>query len=531
MTCFDEPVIAIPPRRRASALVDVLGLFVICAAMIAMMHRFHDRVLIYDEGLLLTHAWMVSEGSVPFRDFYSVYPPGVYYLISGFWKLVGESVSAIRLLGFVIHAVIAVCAGRLAGLATGRRFSPLASGMVLLWLSPLALQPYAWLVAMGVGFVTACLAVGSAETLLASPERAGRVAPFGVGMMLGLVSAFRHDFFIYLVTGLLALLVIARLARRITLPQLVSTAAPLMAGTAAVVLLVWVPTLVFGGVDTTMGDLYFNLSRYVMPGREHSLTLDGPTPISVVMSGMLLCLAAPLVSTGLAWLARDCPRQLVAMLFLGVLSLASFPQMLRRFDGWHILYAAPPAVALFSALAERFAAKTQSAVAFRGPVTAALMLFLAWPIIPRASEWARLRLPPFRGREAGMPAYQLEWKREVLAFIASHSGPGEPIFVGNSQHRRANFNDLTLYYLAERPGATRYLQFDPGQVTRAEVQHEMIAQLEARSPKVVVLLEGGYSPEPNESLLEGATLLDDYIQSRYEVVGTSGVYRMLLRRR
>jgi hypothetical protein len=129
-----------------------------------------------------------------------------------------------------------------------------------------------------------------------------------------------------------------------------------------------------------------------------------------------------------------------------------------------------------------------------------------------------------------MPAFQLEWRRDVLAFIATNTRPGEPIFVGNNQHLRANFNDLTLYYLAQRPGATRYLQFDPGQVTRAEVQQEMIAQLEARRPTVAVLLEGGYSPEPNESIHPGSSLLDEYVASHYEVVDSSGVYRMMLRK-
>ena len=129
-----------------------------------------------------------------------------------------------------------------------------------------------------------------------------------------------------------------------------------------------------------------------------------------------------------------------------------------------------------------------------------------------------------------MPAVQLESRRDVLAFVATHTRPGEPIFVGNNQHRRATFNDLTLYYLAQRPGATRYLQFDPGQVTRVEVQREMIAQLEARRPTVAVLLEGGYSPEPNKSIHPGSSLLDEYVASHYEIADSSGVYRMMLRK-
>ena len=74
--------------------MDCLGVLLIAAALVAMIHRFGDRVLIYDEGLLLTNAFLVGDGAIPFRDFYSVYPPGIYYLIATVWKVIGTSVSS-----------------------------------------------------------------------------------------------------------------------------------------------------------------------------------------------------------------------------------------------------------------------------------------------------------------------------------------------------------------------------------------------------------------------------------------------------
>jgi len=520
-----------PRHRHVAALLGLLGLLLALAALVGMIHHFQDRVLIYDEGLLLTNAYLISTGAVPFRDFYSVYPPGVYYLIAGVWKVLGTSVSAARLLGFLIHLVIAACSGRLAGLAAGRRFSLFAAGVVLLWLSPHALQPYAWLAALAMALLATTAAVTWTERWLPGPQSpsSGRIPVFGTGLLLGTVSCFRHDLFAYLVMVLAAVFVAAWLSRRIPLPVLTRNLTVLAGGATMTVILFWLPTLARGGVQLTLGDLYFNLSRYVMPGREYPLTLDGPAPIAV-MAALLLCLTAPVAAGGLALLARGAPRQFTAMVLLGALSLATLPQMLRRFDGWHILYTAPPAVAVFGAFAERLAGKGDLRTAVRGLLVAALICFLGWPIIPPASQWVRTEWPSFEHRYSGMPAYQYEWRREVLAFIAEYSQPGEPIFVGNSQHRRANFNDLTLYYLAERPGATRYLQFDPGQVTREEIQREMIAQLEASRPRVAVLLEGGYNPEPNRSSIEGASLLDEYIQSHYGQVATAGVYRMLLRK-
>jgi hypothetical protein len=74
------------------------------------------------------------------------------------------------------------------------------------------------------------------------------------------------------------------------------------------------------------------------------------------------------------------------------------------------------------------------------------------------------------------------------------------------------------------------MQFDPGLTTSAHVQSEMIRELEAKRPKVIVLLRGGYISEPNASSTPGSALLDNYIALQYRVVASVGEYEMLLHR-
>ena len=100
---------------------------------------------------------------------------------------------------------------------------------------------------------------------------------------------------------------------------------------------------------------------------------------------------------------------------------------------------------------------------------------------------------------------------------------------GCTDHRRLIFSDVDLYFLADRAGATRIMQFDPGTVTRADVQTEMVAQLEAKRPPVAVLAEDCWWPEPNRSLEIGATVLDDYLHRRYTLALSAGPYRVLTR--
>ena len=85
---------------------------------------------------------------------------------------------------------------------------------------------------------------------------------------------------------------------------------------------------------------------------------------------------------------------------------------------------------------------------------------------------------------------------------------------------------LDVYYWAQRVGATRYMQFDPGLVTSVDGQTEMIADLERTRPRVAALTPGCVWPEPNGSMHEGATLLDEYIAKHYELVGVIGGFQL-----
>jgi hypothetical protein len=121
-------------------------------------------------------------------------------------------------------------------------------------------------------------------------------------------------------------------------------------------------------------------------------------------------------------------------------------------------------------------------------------------------------------------------RRTVLSFLDQHGRPGDPIFVGCTDHRFALVSELDLYFLADRTGATRYMHFDPGLIGRREVQEQMARELEEKRPRAAVLSRLSVGAEPNESKRAGSTVLDEYLRSRYRVAGTAGPYLLLLRR-
>ncbi len=86
----------------------------------------------YDEGILLSHTWvLLTQGGLPFRDFYTQYPPGIYVLLAAIWKVFGISVMADRILSEVLRVGIALLAGVTAG-----RLAPSGAPPRLIFRSP-----------------------------------------------------------------------------------------------------------------------------------------------------------------------------------------------------------------------------------------------------------------------------------------------------------------------------------------------------------------------------------------------------------
>ena len=538
-----DAVPALPSPARAPRLaLDLAGAALLAAGFFALVRAALDWPLRgFDEGVLLTDAMLLLRGKALYRDFYSNYPPGIFWTIAGLWKLFGPDPVVLRWLGIAMHAGLSLFAGRVAGRAAGRRFSSLAAGLVVAWTAGLGGVPFAWLAALLAAFVFV--------------ERLGGVSPasrgrwVAAGLALGAVGCYRHDLLVYECLALAALGAAWAARRRRLLPpgDVLRVALPAVAAASALLALVFVPTLVRSGVARAAADLYFDQVRYVMPSRLLPVpdllravpALGAHVPafavrpfegaVALSLAGPLLGAAALLAGRG----ARGRPR--LDLLLMTALAVAVLPQLLGRTDVWHALFTVSPALVLGSALAER-----ATAVRWRGAralLPCALAVALALPVV--ASPGALLlRVPPAGapgssaryGGLAEVSAARADARRQVFAFLDARGSAGDPVFVGGTDHRRPLLSEMELYFLADRTGATRYMQFDPGIVGRREVQEEMVRELEAVRPRAAVLSTATLPAEPKPAGAGGATLLDDYLASRYRLVGTAGPYRLLERR-
>ncbi|NLV74974.1 MAG: ChaN family lipoprotein [Chloroflexi bacterium] len=120
---------------------------------------------------------------------------------------------------------------------------------------------------------------------------------------------------------------------------------------------------------------------------------------------------------------------------------------------------------------------------------------------------------------------------QVVPAVASGLLCGQPFFEGLSRHDRVFVNDPLLYFLVGRPSVTRHHEMYPGVVTEAAVQAQIIAELEAQQPELIVLFSMFEDvQEPNDSgRSSGIFVLDRYIQSRYTLDRSFGPNYHLMR--
>ena len=53
--------------------------------------------LYYDEGFAVLNATRIMDGDVPYKDFWTIYPPGQYYVIAAIFKTFGTNLLVARI--------------------------------------------------------------------------------------------------------------------------------------------------------------------------------------------------------------------------------------------------------------------------------------------------------------------------------------------------------------------------------------------------------------------------------------------------
>ncbi|HEV8700176.1 MAG TPA: hypothetical protein VGV60_02780 [Candidatus Polarisedimenticolia bacterium] len=513
----------------------------------------------YDEGVIVYGALRVLRGELPYRDWWTMYPPGQFYLLAALFKLFGPSLLVERVSNILIRSSLVLLAWRITAPFVSRSTALLCWLVGTVWLG--RFSPFG-------SSVLIALLLSMTSVLLLERHSIDPTSPLRLllgGMAAGATAVFRHDVGFY--ASLAGLIVLTFSASTGTVTESGSWARVAsrmqgillyVLGVAIIVLpvalclviavplkeviedLIIFPAHVFPSVRALPYprppglSLFLNGSLSLRSYLSYSLTALPyyVVPLVFVLS-MLLLVGRPHVQDSL-----DRARRWT-ILHLTLLAGALFPQILVRADLPHLLVFSVP-VLLLLPLGQGILKRPSGGASYL-PAVAALVLLLPMLVepvyvkarvilgppteaLPRSGDWSTL--PERRLGYAVADPDELA----AVGYIVDHVGPGERIFVGLWTHRRVETNDVLFYFLADRDSATRYHELHPGVATTERVQGEIAKDLAARDVRYVVLWSGADAESTTAANREeGAALLDAYLTRNYRHSATFGAYSIFVR--
>jgi hypothetical protein len=444
----------------------------------------------HDEGLILAWAGRIADGQAPYRDFWCNYAPGQPLLLAGLVKLFGPSLLAWRVLRLAVDVAVVLLAYALVRRRAGERWAlagSLATAGAMAF--PAGPGPNATALALGLGAIAL------------APRRA-----LAGGTLAGLACFFRPEIGIACAVGA----VLETDSRRTHVAAAAAAVAAVTLGPFVIALGGDMLPQTIGFVDEQrLQRLPFPLTPHV--GLDPNKLLEFWMPLILVVG----CAA---------WLALGRRRWALAPL-----ALVGLGYLLARADEFHLV---PLSVALAVMLA-------CAAPARMGPARAVLGVLLALIAVHGVERQIGrvVHLPPLAAVPGGVgdgvqtDAGDAHALRALVPFVRARVPPGDPVFVANPRFDLVHAGDPVLNVILDRPNPTRYDVMQPGVVTTAKVQREMVREL--GSTRLVVVWHDARATlrEDNPAgRSSGVHILDAYLRTAFRPAARFGVYEVRLRR-
>jgi hypothetical protein len=480
-----------------------LALFVAAAGLSAF--TLLRPISPHDEGLMLQAGARIAHGEWPYRDFWTNYPPGQALVLAGLDKLFGVSLLSWRILRVLVDATCALLAFRLALRSGGSR--PWA---LLAWLGVAGAM--AWPTGPGPNPPALLLAF---TALLLAPRR-----PTVVGVIAGLAILFRLEIG---AAAALGVLIVAPPDRR-------TRAAIAAVLTAAVTLGPFFIADPGAMAHDTIGFLGIQgLQRLPLPLDYHGPLR--PTKLLEFYFPLILLAAAAVCAEALTVASRAEQRSSDrTALGLVPLTLVGVAYLLGRPDEFHLL----PLSAVLAVLLAG-AAATADHEALRAVLAVALALIAIAGLERRVGQAlhppAAAAVPGPAGAGVHTSPADARSLRQLRATVNRLTRPGQPIFVANPRFDRVRVGDPLLYIILDHPNPTRYDVMQPGLVTTARVQREIIASLRRSHTRLVVRwLDPTASARENDGAgrPSGIHILDRYLTAAFRRAARYGDYEVLV---
>jgi hypothetical protein len=546
--------------REIAKTFVVIFLFTYILQFLAMPLRPN----LYDEAITLTGSMQVGAGLLPHRDFHTLYGPAGFYVLTILFKVFGQSVLIERLLDLLFRALIVASVYTIASSYLRRSIALWTTAGTFFWLYGL-FTPIVGTAVLPASFFNLI------STALLIPFFSATITKrrmMAAGALAAIAVLFRYDVGIFLLTVHTCIVATAIWLRFKTnrASAFFSAFWPYL---AAFIIVILPPALYYRSVSS-FDPLLFDVVKY--PGLYYHRARNLPFPGIGIKSFDNVSIYLPIPVIALSFycfaiifrrpandketLSNRETRQLGGFFFsFALLALAMCSKDLVRTSVTNCYLAAIPCLLLVATLFQqrwafqrylRISIVVLASLSIMAPAWTALRqlknLHKEHASIPE-SVWAsvRGRTPALRtawcstpnAATRGLCFLPTDDEIQAIEFIDAHTRPDQKLFVGVPRHDKIFANDMLIYFASQRLPATPWAEFDTDLQSQAEIQKQMIRDLELSSPPFIVLdSEFENVNEPNDSARSsGVTLLDDYIGKNHKQVqkfGTLSIWQSTL---
>jgi hypothetical protein len=479
----------------------------------------------YDEAVILVGAERILEGEVPYKDFFSVYPPGQVVTLASLFKVFGTSVIVERVYDLIIKSSLSLLIFLIIRSLSSNIPALIGWLMSLVWLQHSSFPAYPVYPSLLFTYVSIYTFL-----LYLKQEKDHYLILCAVFIVLSVL--FRHDLGGYAAIAITVVL----LTRRITG---VCSWTPLITYISSGIIAALPATLYFV-FNSSTGFMIDDLIIYPATGFPEFQTLPYPSlsrdtlPFFVFPMVLLIGISAASIL-----IKRNKDNAAAYAIFLiSLVGIFLFNQVRVRSDYIHLLPVAMTGILLAPVLFDTLLKEISLTVLLERMayvlfvVVFAITLYKPVMVINRLlsiSNGYVLEVLTPEIEKAKYSKIDSDLKRTVL-YIENNTPKDEQIYVGVTNHDKLTFNDAIIYFLAGRNSATKYHELNPGHTNTLIIQEEIVSELKDKSVQTLVLAPHAWH-EPNiSSIDQNIDLLDDFIAANFKLEKTFGIYEIWVRK-
>jgi hypothetical protein len=533
---------------------------------IVMVALFLSVLGLYSSGWLYDLDWggvstvgaeRVLRGEMPYRGFWTMYAPGHFYLLALLFRIFGTHLLVEVVAASAVCAAAACICYRLARNVVDRRIAALACTGIFV----VALYNAGYVKRLGTYPPAISFILLAIHYTLLHYKRRRLGDLIAAGLATGAVVAFKHDVGAYTVIAIVSGLVSYHLLGSTMQPALGPSLLVKVAWYATAVGAIVLPLLgyfaVMAGSDLLRDLVIFPLTdfRFARPEAYPSLFPSGiydASPVKMLnnlFNYLNFTIPFVLFLLGLVAVALAVQKRQPIYAAAGVTFATGF--LLHYLAAHvqintHIITLSVYAVflgALFFTLVSGVSLPKRTWF-MRWLVSG---LIIGWSIA-LAAKPAYLTYQNWRGATFVLPLAKVSGFKvsprqghtlvTLASFVDTFIPPDQEVFVGLHRHDVVVIGDTMLYYILDRPNATRYQELHPAITDTSSVQQEIISNLRDKNIPFIIL-KNIFSDQTLEKIKEdflrnlpyiGATDLDKFIRENYVVFQGVEQYQILGRK-